>query len=78
MSRWMPTARDQTSGQVNRRAFLRTVGLGGGLAAAGALEALLGPGVRLAHAASGDQATLLVGSDSRQHSDPAIPAGRSK
>jgi len=63
MSRSMPTDPTQTLGQVNRRAFLRTLGLGGGLAAAGALESLLGPGVRLAHAASGDQATLLVGSD---------------
>ena len=63
MSRWMPPDPTQGSGQINRRALLRTLGLGGGLAAAGALEALLGPGARLADAASGDQTTLLVGAD---------------
>ena len=77
MSRWMPPDATQGSGQINRRALLRTLGLGGGFAAAGALEALLGPGVRLADAASGDRprcSSALTSTASR----PWIPAGRSK
>ena len=60
MSVWMPGA---GRGRYTRRAFLRTAGLGGGLAAAGALEALLAPGAGPAEAAGTDQTTLLVGGD---------------
>ena len=60
MSVWMPGA---GRGRYTRRAFLRTAGLGGGLAAAGALEALLAPGAGPAEAAGTDQTALLVGGD---------------